>query len=167
MAFDYQLHGTTSPVPTVDFSSYPEMRPYLTEPKAMYVGAPGKNGYLRMGFEIDPRGKSIMRDLERRVPIVVQQELYFDEEMPGMPCVYILSSGGQYMEGDRYRQDITMRKGSYAFVSTGAANKVAEMRETIAASCRISCWRRIHIWSSFPNLPYPAGIPVSYPTPVL
>ncbi len=129
MAFDYQLHGTTSPVPTVDFSSYPEMRPYLTEPKAMYVGAPGKNGYLRMGFEIDPRGKSIMRDLERRVPIVVQQELYFDEEMPGMPCVYILSSGGQYMEGDRYRQDITMRKGSYAFVSTGAANKVAEMRE--------------------------------------
>lgn len=127
MGFDYQLHRTTASVPEVDFSHVAEMTPYLDSPKAMYVGAPGKHGYLRMGFEIDPRGKCIMRDLERRVPIVVQQELYFDEEMPDMPCVYILSSGGQYMEGDRYQQDITMHKDSMAFVSTGAATKVAEM----------------------------------------
>ena len=30
-----------------------------------------------------------------RLPLIVQQELYFDEGMPEMPCVYILSSGGQ------------------------------------------------------------------------
>lgn len=128
MGFDYQLHSSTASVPPVDFSHMCEMAPYLQQPKAMYVGAPGKHGYLRMGFEIDPRGKCIMRDMERRVPIVVQQELYFDEEMPDMPCVYILSSGGQYMEGDRYQQDITMREGSFAFVSTGAATKIAEMK---------------------------------------
>lgn len=129
MPFDYQLHQPTASVPEVDFSHAREMAPYLTEPAAMYVGAPGKHGYLRMGFEIDPRGKCIMRDLERRVPIIVQQELYFDEEMPDMPCVYILSSGGQYMEGDRYQQDIRMGKGSFAFVSTGAATKIAEMHK--------------------------------------
>ena len=116
------------PTPEVDFDSAKEMSPYLKEPEAMYVGAPGKHGYLRMGFELDKDGKSIMRDLERRAPLIVQQELYFDEEMPEMPCVYILSSGGPNIDGDRYRQDITVKKDAYAWVSTGAATKLAQMK---------------------------------------
>ena len=116
------------PTPKVDFDSSREMSRYLKEPEAMYVGAPGKHGYLRMGFELDKDKKSIMRDLERRAPLIVQQELYFDEEMPEMPCVYILSSGGPNVDGDRYRQDITVKKDAYAWVSTGAATKLAEMR---------------------------------------
>lgn len=112
----------------MNFASAPEMRPYLSQPKAMPVGSVGKTGYLYMGFELDGRGKSIMRDLERRVPIIVQQELYFDEQMPEMPCVYILSSGGPNVDGDRYEQNIVVRKGAYAHVSTGAATKLAEMR---------------------------------------
>lgn len=121
-------HEMTASVPTVDFSRCHEMIPFLEEPKAMYVGAPGKHGYLRMGFEINPRGKCILRDLDRRVPLIVQQALYFDEEMPEMPCVYILSSGGPNVDGDRYQQDITMKKGSFAWISTGAATKLAEMK---------------------------------------
>ena len=114
--------------PEVDFSAAREMARYLKEPEAMYVGAPGKHGYLRLGFELDKEGKSILRDLDRRHPLIVQQELYFDEEMPEMPCVYILSSGGPNVDGDRYRQDITVKKDAYAWVSTGAATKMAEMR---------------------------------------
>lgn len=114
--------------PAVDFSAAREMAPYQEEPKAMYVGAPGKHGYLELGFELDPRGKCIMRDLDRRAPLIVQQELYFDEEMPEMPCVYILSSGGPNVDGDRYQQNITVRKNAFAFISTGAATKLAEMR---------------------------------------
>ncbi|MDE6257080.1 MAG: urease accessory protein UreD, partial [Muribaculaceae bacterium] len=74
------------------------------------------------------RGKSILRDLDRRVPLIAQQELYFDEAMPEMPCLYILSSGGPNVDGDRYQQDITVRKDAFAWVSTGAATKLAEMR---------------------------------------
>jgi len=114
--------------PEVDFSKAREMCRYLREPEAMYVGAPGKHGYLRLGFELDKDGKSILRDLDRRHPLIVQQELYFDEEMPEMPCVYILSSGGPNVDGDRYRQDITVKKDAFAWVSTGAATKLAEMR---------------------------------------
>lgn len=130
MAFDYQSGETTSSashVPEVDFSHCREMSPYLDEPQAMYVGAPGKHGYLRLGFEIDPRGKSILRDLDRRAPLIVQQALYFDKEMPEMPCVYILSSGGPNVEGDRYQQDIYLKKDAFAWISTGAATKIAEM----------------------------------------
>ena len=88
----------------------------------------GKRGYLRMGFELDSRGRSILRDLERRTPLIVQQELYFDECMPEMPCVYILSSGGPNVDGDRYEQHFEVRRNAYAHVSTGAATKLAEMR---------------------------------------
>ena len=61
---DLQLHYSDSP--EVDFSSAREMKPYLEEPKAMYVGAPGKRGYLNLGFELDAGGKSILRELDRR-----------------------------------------------------------------------------------------------------
>lgn len=116
-----------SDAPDVDFSQAREMAPYLEEPKAMYVGAPGKRGYLNLGFELDRQGKSIMRELDRRAPLIVQQELYFDEELPGMPCVYILSSGGPNVDGDRYTQNIHLKKDSMAFISTGAATKLASM----------------------------------------
>ena len=48
--------------PEVDFSAAREMARYLKEPEAMYVGAPGKHGYLRLGFELDKEGKSILSD---------------------------------------------------------------------------------------------------------
>ena len=126
--FDYQIGHRTEGIPEVDFGEAREMQPYLQAPDAMYVGAPGKQGYLRMGFELDKDGKSIMRDLERRVPIIVQQELYFDREWKELPCVYILSSGGANLDGDRYQQDIYMKKDSFAWVSTGAATKISEMK---------------------------------------
>ena len=36
-----------------------EMQPYNNPTRAMFIGAPGKVGYLRLGFEIDAWGKSI------------------------------------------------------------------------------------------------------------
>lgn len=112
----------------MNFSGAKEMSPYLEEPKAMPVGTPGKAGYLYLGFELDDSGKSILRNLERHAPLIVQQELYFDEAMPEMPCVYILSSGGPNVDGDRYEQHFVVRKNAFAHISTGAATKLAEMR---------------------------------------
>lgn len=114
--------------PKVDFDSAPEMAPYLEQPDAMYIGCPGKHGYLNLGFELDSDGKSILRELDRRAPLIVQQELYFDESMPEMPCVYILSSGGPNVDGDRYVQNFTVHKDAFAHISTGAATKLAEMK---------------------------------------
>ncbi len=110
-----------------DFAQCRELAPYLTKTPAMRLGAPGKNGMLDLVFELDPDNKSIMRHWDRRAPLIVQQELYFDEGMPEMPCVYILSSGGPNVDGDRYENRFTVRKDAYAFISTGAATKIAEM----------------------------------------
>lgn len=126
--FESKIGRYITETPAVDFSNAREMAPYLHEPEGMYVGAPGKKGYLRMGFTLNKEGKSILSDLERRVPLIVQQELYFDEELPGIPCVYILSSGGPNLDGDRYQQDISVGPGAMAHVSTGAATKLASMK---------------------------------------
>lgn len=117
---------------TRDFTQYREVRPYLTQPKAMHVGAPGKCGALDLVFELC-EGKSIMRHWDRRAPLIVQQELYFDECMPSMPCVYILSSGGPNVDGDRYEMKFTLRPGAFAYISTGAATKIATMAYNFSA----------------------------------
>lgn len=116
----------------MNFAAAREMAPYLAEPKAMPVGTVGKSGYLYLGFELDGDGRSVMRDLERHAPLIVQQELYFDEQMPQMPCVYILSSGGPNVDGDRYRQHFVVRRDAFAHISTGAATKLAEMRHNFS-----------------------------------
>lgn len=88
----------------------------------------GKRGELRMHFERDNEGRSIVRELYRRAPIIVQQALYFDENMPLLPCVYILSAGGPVVEGDRYSHRISLGNDACAHISTGAATKVAQMQ---------------------------------------
>lgn len=113
----------------VSFDDAPEMAPYLTPPRGMLCGSPRKQGYLYLGFARDADGKSILRELDRRTPLIVQQELYFDEELPEMPCVYILSSGGPNIDGDRFTQYIRVAKNAMAYVSTGAATKLAEMKD--------------------------------------
>ena len=78
----------------------------------------GKRGYLRLGFEQDNQGRSILRDLYRCAPLIVQQALYFDEQMPLLPCVYILSAGGPMVEGDRFEQHFALQPHSCAHIST-------------------------------------------------
>ncbi len=117
----------------MNFAAARELAPYLAGSAAIPAGTVGKSGYLYMGFELDGNGRSVLRDLERHAPLIVQQELYFDEQMPQMPCVYILSSGGPNVDGDRYRQHIVVRRDAFAHISTGAATKLAEMRHDFSA----------------------------------
>ena len=90
----------------------------------------GKYGVLEMGFEVDSSGCSVLRHLHREVPMVVQQALYFDEYLPHLPCIYILSSGGPHLEGDHYRVDIRLGEWAMAQILTGAATIIAPMEHS-------------------------------------
>lgn len=108
-----------------------EMQPYTREPR-MGVGTVGKQGLVRLCFERDGE-RSILSHLERRTPLIVQQALYFDPEWAELPCVYILSSGGPNVDGDRYEQHFTLGVDAFAHISTGAATKIAPMRYNYSA----------------------------------
>ncbi len=112
-----------------------EIKPYMQEPPAMESGAIGKHGKLSLQFTLnESSGKSFLSKWYRQAPLIVQQELYFDEAMPEMPCLYILSSGGPNVDGDRYEIQIKIERGAFAHISTGAATKIAEMRYNHASN---------------------------------
>lgn len=112
--------------------SAPELTPYQDEPLQLPSGAPGKNGFLRLGFE--RRGeKTALIHLHRRAPLLAQQALYFDEEIPTLPCVMMISTSGGILQGDRHTIEIDLAPHSQAHVTTQSATKIQEMDANYAS----------------------------------
>lgn len=103
-----------------------ELAGYQDEPKQLPSGSFGKNALVRLGFEPRPE-RSVLSVLHRRAPLIVQQALYWDEEMPGLPCVSIISNAGGILQGDRNLIEVDMAPGSQAHVTTQAATRIHEM----------------------------------------
>jgi urease accessory protein len=103
-----------------------ELAPYQDEPAQMASGAPGKHGVLQMSF--DRRGtRSVLARLHRRAPLLVQQALYWDEALPGLPCVYVITTSGCVLQGDRFDVSIDLGPNAMAHVTTQAAAKIHTM----------------------------------------
>ena len=109
------------PIPTI-----PELDQYQDQPKQAPAGKVGKTGVLEMRF-VDRGDKTILRDMYRKTPLLVQQALYWDEALPTMPCVYMISTSGSVLQGDRLFLTIEMEPGSLAHVTTQSATKVHRM----------------------------------------
>jgi urease accessory protein len=110
----------------------PELAPYQDEPRQLPTGSPGKVAHLRLGFE--RRGeRSILADLYRRAPLIVHRAIYWDEEMPDLPCVFIISNSGGILQGDRNTISIEVGPNAQAHVTTQSATKLHEMDANYAA----------------------------------
>jgi urease accessory protein len=110
----------------------PELAPYQDEPQQLPSGSPGKDGALALRFV--PRGeRTILVDLYRRAPLLVQKALYWDTAMPGLPCVMIITTSGCILQGDRYTVKIELDPGAEAHVTTQAATKIHSMDANFAA----------------------------------
>lgn len=110
----------------------PELARYQDEPRQMPSGAPGKNGILDM--HVARRGdRSVLAHLYRQAPLLVQQALYWDEHLPGLPCVYVITTSGCLLQGDRLDIAITVGAGAMAHVTTQSATKIHQMDANFAA----------------------------------
>ena len=109
-----------------------ELRGFKAEPAQMRAAAPGKVGELRLGFSLRD-GRSVLHDLYRVAPLLVQQALYWDEAMPELPICSIISVGGGILQGDRYTIDITVGEGACAHVTSQGANRVHQMDANYAS----------------------------------
>lgn len=110
----------------------PEMANFQTEPKQMHSGANGKSGYLKLRFR-QGEYRSELAEMERRVPSLVQKALYWDEEMPELPCVTMISTSGCLLQGDRQALDIIVEKDACAHVTTQSATKIHMMDANYAS----------------------------------
>lgn len=104
----------------------PELADYHDEPRQAPSGGIAKTGILRMRF-VDRGDKTIMREMYRKAPLLVQQALYWDEQIPDMACVYMISTSGCVLQGDRLHVDVHMETDAVAYITTQSATKVHEM----------------------------------------
>ncbi len=109
-----------------------ELRGYQTQPAQMRAAGPGKVGELRLGFSMR-HGRSVLHDLYRVAPLLVQQALYWDEAMPELPICAIISVGGGILQGDRYRIEISVGEGACALVNSQSANRIHQMDANYAS----------------------------------
>ncbi|WAJ26215.1 urease accessory protein UreD [Antarcticirhabdus aurantiaca] len=109
-----------------------ELRDFKAEPAQMRAAGPGKVGELRLGFSLCG-GRSILHDLYRVAPLLVQQALYWDEAMPELPICSIISIGGGILQGDRYKIDISVGEDACAHVTSQSANRVHRMDANYAS----------------------------------
>jgi len=103
-----------------------ELAAFQDEPPQMATGAVGKTAFLRLGFE--RRGdRTILADLERRTPFMAQRALYPEPALPDMAWLFIITTSGCVLQGDRMALEVALGQGARAHVTTQSATKVHSM----------------------------------------
>ena len=124
---------TNSPDFYIPLDTPPEVLAYGSELQQLKVGRAGKLGALTLKLEYDDdRRKTIVRDLYTKGPLHAQRALYLEESIPSMAYLYIMSTSGGILQGDRYRMDIALSKGAKAHITTQGATRVYRMERNYA-----------------------------------
>jgi urease accessory protein len=114
----------------------PELAAFQDEPPQMASGAVGKTGFLRLGFE--RRGdRTILADLDRRAPYIAQRALYPDPAMPDLAWLFMITTSGCVLQGDRLALDVTLAPRARAHVTTQSATKVHSMDANYAVQTQV------------------------------
>ena len=104
LAIAPQAAGDNAGPPPAEFAAY------LDEPAQMRSGAGGKSGFLRLGFE--RRGdRTILADLESRTPYLAQRALHCDEALPDMAWLFMITTTGCVLQGDRMALEVALGAG--------------------------------------------------------
>ncbi|ECC3555194.1 urease accessory protein UreD [Salmonella enterica subsp. salamae] len=109
-----------------------ELADYQDEPQQMASGSIGKMGYLCLKFALHGH-RSVLQQMDRRVPFLVQRALYWDETLPQMPCVFIISTSGCVLQGDRMTLEVQVGPRACGHITTQSATKIHSMENNYAA----------------------------------
>ncbi|MFI5416739.1 MAG: urease accessory protein UreD [Nitrososphaerales archaeon] len=102
------------------------------EIKQLGVNKSGKNGKLKIILDVDPSGRTRIKEKESTFPLSVQKEIYYDQFLPNMTHVYMVSSSGGILQGDKYAIDIILEKGALAHITTQGATRIYGMNASNA-----------------------------------
>ena len=97
------------------------------------VGTPGKTGILRIVLEKDQtKNRTILTEQYSQVPLYTQKALHYDDANPAMAYLFIMSSSGGILQGDRYRMDIVLKNNALANITTQGATRIYKMDSNYA-----------------------------------
>ncbi len=105
-----------------------EILQHNEEIKQLGVGKSGKTGKLKIVLYIESiSGRTIIKEKESVFPLSVQKEMHYDQFQPKMTHVYIVSSSGGILQGDKYMIDIILEKNALTHITTQGATRVYGM----------------------------------------
>lgn len=125
-------------------------------PGSLPVGSPGKVGVLDLDFREDAGGRTVLADRFQKSPLQIMRPLYVDPVLRGVPVVYVMSTGGGIVGGDRLDMEIRLAPGTHALVTTQAATRVHRMDvgfATQTVSMRLGAGA-VCEWLPDPLIPY-------------
>jgi urease accessory protein len=113
-----------------------ELMAFQDEPPQMKSGAVGKNAFLHLGFE--QRGAAtILANLDYRMPYRAQRALYCDPDMPDQAWVFLITTSGCVLQGDRLALEVVLGPGARAHVTTQSATKIHAMDANYALQTQV------------------------------
>lgn len=114
----------------------PELAAFQDEPPQMASGAVGKTAFLHLGFEA--RGdRTILADLDRRTPYMAQRALYPDPAMPDQAWLFVITTSGCVLQGDRLALEVALAPKARAHVTTQSATKIHSMDSNYAVQTQV------------------------------
>lgn len=110
-----------------------EILQHNEEIKQLGVGKSGKTGKLKIVLDVEyTSGRTRIKEKESIAPLSVQKEFYYDQFQSKMTHVYIMSSSGGILQGDKYMIDIILEKNALAHITTQGATRVYGMNASNA-----------------------------------
>jgi urease accessory protein len=97
------------------------------------VGKTGKVGHLKIKLENNSTNdKTMITEQYSQVPLYTQKALYYDESLPKMAHLFIMSPSGGVLQGDRYRMDISLTNKAISHITTQGATRIYKMNSNYA-----------------------------------
>ncbi|MDH3610904.1 MAG: urease accessory protein UreD [Nitrosopumilus sp.] len=93
----------------------------------------GENGILDLELEANSDGKTIITKQYSQDPLLLQRALYPENSMPNMAYLYVMSSSGGILQGDRHKIDILLKKNALAHLTTQGATRIYGMNSNYAS----------------------------------
>ena len=110
-----------------------EFLKYEEKISQLEVGKTGKVGHLKIKLENDSTNdKTVITEQYSQVPLYTQKALYYDESLPKMAHLFIISPSGGVLQGDRYRMDISLTNKAISHITTQGATRIYKMNSNYA-----------------------------------
>ena len=93
----------------------------------------GRAGILNVELQADSTGRTIITRQRCQAPLQIQRVLYPETLLPNMAYLYLLSSSGGILQGDRYRTEIALKNNAVAHITTQGATRIYGMNNNYAS----------------------------------
>lgn len=104
------------------------------------------SGSARITLSRNGSSRTTISELEIKSPLLVQRALYPDPDLPNMAHVYLMSSAGGVLQGDRLETAVEAKVNSMARITTQSATKIYKMEKGYARqSVRILARRNSYL----------------------